>query len=127
MRKAVFVSGEDHVDIPERIFQFESFRRWLHSDLFPNEGRISFINGVVIVDLSMEEFFDHGQVRFEIQPVVGNLLKETWFGRFASDGTRYSHLKTRLTTEPDGLVISRKPLPAVGSNLNPDGRERTQN
>jgi Uma2 family endonuclease len=37
-------------------------------------------------------------------------MKETKFGRFAPEGTRYSHLETKLSTEPDGIVFSRVAL-----------------
>lgn len=107
MGSAVFVSEEDKVDVPEWAFAFAGFRRWMHSDDFPEEGLISFINGTIWVDLSMERFFDHGQVKAEIGAVLHLLVKQTRFGRFAPDGTRYSHLRSRLTTEPDGMVVSK--------------------
>lgn len=90
--KSVFVSEQDQVDIPGWVHDFDSFRRWLHSGTFPEQGRICLINGTVWVDLSMERFFVHGQVKTEITRVLANLMKETRFGRFAPDGTRYSHL-----------------------------------
>ena len=73
-------------------------------------GKVCFINGKVWVDLSMEEFFSHGQVRTEIGRVLANLMKQTKFGRFAPEGTRYSHIGANLSTEPDGMVISREAL-----------------
>ena len=106
--KSVFVSEHEQVDIPGWVIDFNTFRRWLHSEGFPNDGRIGYIQGSVWVDLSMERFFEHGQVKTEVCRVLANLMKETRWGRFAPDGTRYSHLKTRLSTEPDGLVISHK-------------------
>ncbi|MDB5307509.1 MAG: hypothetical protein JWO38_1711 [Gemmataceae bacterium] len=104
--KTVVVSGEDQVAVPEWVVDFDSFRRWLHSDEFPEEGRICFINGTFWVDLSVERFFDHGQVKVEVSRVLSNLLKESRLGRFAPDGTRYTHLGTQLSTEPAGLVIA---------------------
>jgi Uma2 family endonuclease len=108
--ETIVVTGDEQVDIPAWVVGFPSFRRWLHSGEFPERGKICFINGKVWVDLSMEEFFDHGQVRFEIGRVLGNLFKKTRFGRFAPEGTRYSHLPTNLSTEPDGMVISREAM-----------------
>lgn len=108
--ETVFVAGSDQVDVPAWIVDFESFRRWLHSEEFPETGKICFINDKVWVDLSMEEFFSHGQARTEIGAVLHRLVKETKFGRFAPEGTRYSHLETQLSTEPDGMIISRAAL-----------------
>jgi len=99
-------SGE--IAIPEWVVDFESFRRWLHSADFPENGRISFINDSIWVDLIMEEFFPHGEVIVDISRVLANLMKETKFGKFAKDGTRYSHLESNLSTEPDGMVFSRE-------------------
>jgi Uma2 family endonuclease len=108
----VVVASSQKVDIPARVVDFTSFRRWLHSGKFPEEGKVCFIKGKVWVDLSMEEFFEHGQVRAEFGRVLGNLMKQTRFGRFAPEGTRYSHLETSLSTEPDGMVISNAALRA---------------
>jgi Uma2 family endonuclease len=104
--ETIFVVSGSKVDKPAWVVDFNSFRRWLHSEDFPDEGRICFINGKVWVDLSTERFFDHGQVKTEITRVLATLMKQTRFGRFAPDGTRYSHLESRLSTEPDGLVIA---------------------
>jgi Uma2 family endonuclease len=108
--ETVFVTSSSKVDIPARVVDFASFRRWLHSGKFPEEGKICFINDRVWVDLSMEEFFIHGQVRTEIGAVLHQLVKHSKFGRFAPEGTRYSHLGTSLSTEPDGMVISNEAL-----------------
>jgi len=108
--ETVFVTGSEQVDIPAWVVDFASFRRWLHSEEFPERGKICFINEKVWVDLSMEEFFEHGQVRMEIGAVLHNLVKSTKFGRFAPEGTRYSHLETNLSTEPDGMVVSNEAL-----------------
>jgi Uma2 family endonuclease len=104
--RRVFVAGQDKIDTPEWVVDYDSFRRWLHSEEFPEEGLVCMINGTLWADLSMERFFDHGQVKAEVCRVLGNLMKETRFGRFAPDGTRYSHPETQLSTEPDGLVIA---------------------
>lgn len=108
--ETVFVTSSDQVDIPAWVVDFASFRRWLHSGAFPESGKICFINDKVWVDLSMEEFFEHGQVRTEVGRVLATLMKETKFGRFAPEGTRYSHLDTQLSTEPDGMIISNEAL-----------------
>lgn len=108
--ETVFVTSSDKVDIPAWVVDFPSFRRWLHSGKFPETGKICFINDKVWVDLSMEEFFEHGQVRAEVGAVLHRLVKETKFGRFAPEGTRYSHIDTNLSTEPDGMVISNEAL-----------------
>jgi Uma2 family endonuclease len=58
----------------------------------------------------MEEFYVHGQVVVEISRVLATLMKDTKFGKFAGENTRYSHMETNLSTEPDGLVISHQAI-----------------
>jgi Uma2 family endonuclease len=96
------------VIVPAWVKDFESFRRWMHSAVFPDEGKICFINGKVWVDLSMEEHLSHSRVRTEIGRVLANLMKETKFGEFITEGMRYSHLETQLCTEPDGMIVSKE-------------------
>jgi len=108
--EAIVVVGENQVDIPAWVADFPSFRRWLDSEDFPEQGKVCFINSRVWVDLSMEEFFEHGQVRTEIGAVLHRLVKDAKFGRFAPEGTRYVHPETELSTEPDGMVISNESL-----------------
>ncbi|VTT99352.1 : Uma2 [Gemmataceae bacterium] len=106
----VIVTNEQQIDIPAWVADFESFRRWLESEEFPEHGKVCFIHGKVWVDLSMEEFLSHNMLRTEIGRVLANLMKETKFGHFASEGMRYVHPETELSTEPDGMVISHAAL-----------------
>jgi Uma2 family endonuclease len=110
--ETVFVAGSDQIDIPAGVVDFASFQRWLDSDKFPEQGKVCFVNDKVWVDVSTEEFFEHGQVRTEIGAVLHQLVKGTKFGRFAPEGTRYVHGETELSTEPDGMVISNEALRA---------------
>ena len=104
--RTVFAAPRNPIDIPGWVVDFDSFRRWMHTAAFPAKGRVFVINGTIWVDPKVDEFYEHGQVVTEITRVLGNLMKATRFGRFAPDGTRYSHLETGLTTEPDGMIIS---------------------
>lgn len=106
----IVVAGSDSVSIPAWVTDYESFCRWLRSGEFPEEGKICFILGRVWVDLSMEEFFSHNQVRGEINRVLANLVKQSKFGRFVPEGMRYNHPDTRLSTEPDGMVVSNEAM-----------------
>jgi Uma2 family endonuclease len=103
---AVFSVGSKHVAMPAWVADYASFRRWAHSEEFPDRGKISFINGKVWVDLSMEDFPSHNAVKAEIGAVLHMLLKQTKFGRYVPDGMRYSHTETELSTEPDGIIFT---------------------
>jgi Uma2 family endonuclease len=108
--ETIVASGPEQVVIPARVKDYESFHRWMHSATFPDEGKICFINGNVWVDLSREEFSSHNAVRSELGRVLGNLMKQTKFGRFIPEGMRYGHLETELSTEPDGMIVPYEAL-----------------
>jgi hypothetical protein len=101
--ETIIADGPRQIDVPAWVRDSESFRRWMHSTAFPEEGKICFIHGKVWVDLSTEEFHSHNAVRTEIGRALANLMKQTKFGQFVSEGMRYGHLETDLSTEPDGM------------------------
>jgi Uma2 family endonuclease len=113
----IIVDYGNQIDIPGWVSDFESFRRWLQSPHFPVKGKICFINNDIWVDLSMEELFSHNLVRTEISRVLATLMKQTKYGQFVSEGMRYSHLESNLSTEPDGMVISNEALDTGRVNL----------
>ena len=58
---------DDSVDIPDGISDLAGFRRWAHSDDFPETGRICFLDGRVWLDVSKEQVFTHNQVKQEFK------------------------------------------------------------
>jgi Uma2 family endonuclease len=112
MQRSIMIVGDGDIRIPWRATTFAGFRRWLHSGSFPEEGLVSYIDDQIEVDTSMEDFFEHGQVKNEIARVLSNLLIDLKSGMFAPDGTRFSNSRARLSTEPDGMVVSQEALDA---------------
>jgi hypothetical protein len=49
---------DESVVIPDGISDLEAFRRWTHSEDFPEAGRIWFLQGQVWVDMSKEQALD---------------------------------------------------------------------
>ena len=56
-------SLNEAVQIPPEVVDHESFRRWARSPEFPGRGRYAFLYGTVWVDLTMESYYSHNQVR----------------------------------------------------------------
>jgi hypothetical protein len=60
----------DHEDvdivIPESALKLQGFREWSWSDDFPERGRISFLDGELVVDMSKERLDSHVLVKAEI-------------------------------------------------------------
>ena len=72
---------DNRVRVPANVFDLPSFRRWATSDEFPEEGRISFLNGQLEIDRSPEEFFSHGDPKGEITSVLWSLVRDQNLGR----------------------------------------------
>lgn len=103
-RSAVIV--EDRVRIPGWVDSLESFRRWARSGAMPEHGWISYLNGELWVDLTMEQLFSHNQVKSAFVAVLWNLVDAENAGYFFSDRALFSNPEAGLSTEPDGLFVS---------------------
>ncbi len=100
------------VRIPPGVDDLKSFRRWAHSDEFPDNGRICYLNGEVWVDMSKEQIFTHNQVKGEIAIVLGSLVKTDRLGRFFPDGVLLSNVSADLASQPDGTFVSNETFKA---------------
>lgn len=96
----------DQVRIPSWVNDLESFRRWSRTDEYPERGWVSFLDGEIWVDMSMEQLFTHNQVKTEFTAVLGSLIKREEMGYYFSDGVLLSHESANLSTEPDGTFCS---------------------
>jgi Uma2 family endonuclease len=101
---AVVINGT--LQIPPNITDLASFRRWAHSDAFPEEGRIAYLNGTIWIDLSPEELYSHNQVKGEVGILAGTLVNSLNSGRYVADGMRLSNPDANLSTVPDGSYVS---------------------
>jgi Uma2 family endonuclease len=108
--KTVLVAGRKAVRIPGWVNDLTSFRRWAHSGDFPEKTRICFLNGEVWVDLTMEDFFAHNQVKNEYAFVLTGLAKTLRRGRFVPDGMLMTNVAANLSCEPDGMFITHESL-----------------
>jgi Uma2 family endonuclease len=94
------------VCIPPGINDLAAFRAWLHSDDFPERIHVCFLGGLLWVDLSLEQFYVHDQVKQAVAQVLGALADQTDLGRFAPDGMHLSHPGANLSTVPDSFYVS---------------------
>src|SRR5207247_1560570 len=66
---------QESVLIPGWINSLESYRQWAHSDDYPQTGWISYLNGQIWVDMEMEEFLTHNQVKLAYTGTLFMLLQ----------------------------------------------------
>ncbi len=93
----------DKGTIPDWVRDFDSFRRWARSSEFPESGGVSFIDGEIWVDFSMEQLFSHNRVKTAVTYAIMRLLNETRTGDYVGDRMLLSNVSAKLASEPDGL------------------------
>lgn len=84
----------------------DGFRDWAHSDDFPQRGKVSFIQGEILIDMSPEDLSTHSQIKAEIGCRIHQLVEELDLGVFYPDRTLLTHPSAQLSTEPDGTFVS---------------------
>jgi Uma2 family endonuclease len=94
------------VHIPSWVQDLGSFRRWLHSEDFPEAGQICFLGGDVWIDLSKEQLFSHNQVKGEFLTVLVGLIKAGQSGHYIASGMMISNEQAELACQPDGSFAS---------------------
>ena len=102
--------GETPVRIPAHIVDLQSFRRWAHSDEFPQRGRISWLGGTIEVDMSPEEIETHNKSKTALITGMCNHVDERDLGDVLSDGAMLVNDEADLSTEPDLMFCSWEAL-----------------
>jgi Uma2 family endonuclease len=101
---AVVLDGE--VWVPTWVVDLASFRRWVLSQEYPRCVRLSYLNGLLWIDRTMEQMYTHNQIKEVVNRVLGTLVFSLQQGRWLPDGMRVSNHLANLSTEPDGLYVS---------------------
>lgn len=102
----VFSQLDTALHIPAWVRDFDTFVTWMHSDEFPDEGRIEFIDGDIRVDVNMEELISHNQVKAAVTECLNRLVREGRLGLYIPDGMRFTNADAELATNPDGIFVS---------------------
>jgi Uma2 family endonuclease len=98
------------VSIPISAATLAGFRDWAKSDRLPRNGRVSFLQQEIIIDMAPEELETHNKVKTEIGRVIPNLNVELSLGVYYSDRTLLSNVKANLSTEPDAVFVTWESL-----------------
>jgi Uma2 family endonuclease len=101
---------DDTISIPSWVSDWSTFRRWLRSDDFPQQGRIYYLAEKICIDMSKEQLFSHNQVKQEYNLVLGGLAKSEKAGRYFPDGALLSNAEIEFTVQPDGTFVSHEAL-----------------
>jgi Uma2 family endonuclease len=101
---------EDQIEIPLTVSSLDEFRRWVHSDEFPERGRIDFIRNKIEIDMAAEELITHGSPKVEISTTLHQRAKRMNLGRVFVDKARVTHVEAELSAEPDIVFVSWESL-----------------
>ena len=83
------------------------FREWTSDEgTFPETGRIAFLVGEVIVDLSPPLVISHGQVKLAVNMGLLTLIKLDDLGAFYPSGVRIVNVDAQLSDEPDAIFAT---------------------
>ncbi len=95
---------EDDLLITAEVYQLAGFRRWAHSEDFPETGRIDYLDGEIEVAMSPEDLYTHGAVKTSIASELHRPIAEADRGTVFVDRTRVSSPEAGLSAEPDVVV-----------------------
>lgn len=112
-------SGE-LIAIPIGIRSLDDFRAWTQSPSFPEAGRIDFLNGQILIDLSAEAFFEHGGPKVEIVRVLANIARNEDCGQVCTTTMRVVSPAADLSCEPDVFFLSDESWAAGRVKLMPE-------
>jgi Uma2 family endonuclease len=117
----VFHGGDlaDIVSVPPSAGTLEGFREWALSDGFPERGKITFVAGGVIVDMSPESLEEHSEIKTEICRVLSGLVRDQNLGRLHIDGAMITNVPAGVSNEPDALFLSRETMKSDRVSLTP--------
>ena len=105
--------------VPASASSLDGFRQWALSDDFPERGKITFVAGELIIDMSPESLEEHSDIKSEICRVLLNLVRQQNLGRLHIDGVLVSNEAARVSNEPDILYLSKASLKSGRAKLTP--------
>jgi Uma2 family endonuclease len=106
MKTIVFA---EHLTFPDSVHDHASFRRWVTADDFPEEARVSYLDGNLWVDLPMERAA-HNLCKKAITHTLTGLIESEDRGLDFSDGMLLSNLDVGLSTQPEFMFIATETL-----------------
>jgi hypothetical protein len=63
------------IRVPADAHTLAGFRRWALSDVFPDRGRIAFLDGEIDIDMSPEEIRSHSDPKTELTYRLIDVIK----------------------------------------------------
>jgi Uma2 family endonuclease len=117
---------DQEVRIPSSAHTFAGFRAWSRSDEFPDKGRICFIQGEIIIDMSGDELQTHNEVKSAITYTVYGLNQKQDLGKLYVAGAQIANETAAVSNQPEGCFCSWEALESGRVRLIPREGEEGQ-
>lgn len=92
--------------VPAEVFDFEKFLEWLNSDEFPENVRVTYIDGCVEVEMAPEELETHTKLKGDIFGDLREWIRRKQLGEIFADGALLVHYDAKLSGKPDVMFCS---------------------
>ncbi len=117
------------VRIPAGALELAGFRRWTNSPSFPEQGRISFLDGEMEIDMNAEDISAHSDPKGSVTVALWILAEKHDIGRVFVDGVRLVNEVANISNEPDVIVCRWQTLESADVRLTesvPGGEKYTE-
>jgi len=110
MSMTITSQDEKTVVIPAGIDSLNAFRHWVFSGGFPERGRISYLDGVMEIDMSPEEIDSHVTLKGALTNSMWQFVEEFDLGRVFADGALLVNRDANIANEPDLMFCTWQTL-----------------
>jgi len=92
---------EENIRVPSDVYDLNGFRRWVHSDRFPETGRFAYLAGEVFYNMSPEDLQTHNKLKNDLGYFLTGWVRHHDLGEMLADGASFVSEPVDLATEPD--------------------------
>jgi Uma2 family endonuclease len=102
--------GPKFLVIPPEAHTYSGFLKWVMSDSFPENLRVTYFLGDVSVDMSEENIDTQSNVKTAIYGTLLPLIREVDFGQFYTDGVLLCNEAADVSNNPDAVAARWRTL-----------------
>ncbi|MEO8499105.1 MAG: Uma2 family endonuclease [Planctomycetota bacterium] len=105
---SLFIEG--NIRVPSNVYDLNGFRRWVHSDSYPEHGRFAYLAGEVCFNMSPEELETHNKLKRAVTRFLDIWVDSNDVGEILADGALLVNEAADLSCEPDVTFCSWESL-----------------
>src|SRR5713101_7936962 len=104
--RARIMPAMGQIFIPNWVDDLDCYCRWRLSEDATERGEMAFLYTGIWVDLSMEEFLTHNQVKAAFDFAIMSVVQPAALGRYVPDRMLLKNAAANLSAEPDGSFFT---------------------